>query len=110
MARDALGAHAHDELGISELVKTRPTQAALASVATFSAGAALPLLMVVFIPVEMLILVTSASSLLFLALLGGLAAQVGGASLWRGVARVMFWGALAMGITAGIGALFGTAV
>ncbi len=108
MRHDALGAHARDELGISDSVRARPVQAALASAATFSIGALLPLLLVVFIPGESLIPSVFCASLLFLASLGALAAGTGGAGLWKGAARVTFWGALAMGLTAGIGALFGT--
>ena len=107
MAHDALGAHGRDELGISVTLAARPVQAALASAATFSVGAALPLLTVLLLPVSWLIGAVSASSLLFLALLGALAARAGGAPLWASVARVTFWGALAMGLTAGVGALFG---
>jgi VIT1/CCC1 family predicted Fe2+/Mn2+ transporter len=110
MAHDALGAHARDELGLSELHTARPIQAALASAATFAAGAALPLLMVFVSPVSYLAPVVAVSSLIFLALMGGLAARVGGANVWIGAGRVTFWGALAMAITAAIGALFGTVV
>ncbi len=110
MKHDALGAHARDELGISEIVQSRPVQAALASAATFSVGAALPLLMVIFLPQGILIPAVSLSSLLFLALLGALAARTGGANAWKGIFRVTFWGALAMALTAGIGSLFGTVV
>jgi VIT1/CCC1 family predicted Fe2+/Mn2+ transporter len=110
MAHDALGAHARDELGLSEMHTARPIQAALASAGTFAAGAALPLLMVVFIPLSYLVPVVAASSLIFLAIMGGVAARVGGANIWIGAGRVTFWGALAMAITAGIGHLFGTVV
>jgi VIT1/CCC1 family predicted Fe2+/Mn2+ transporter len=110
MAKDALAAHARDELGISEIISARPIQAALTSAATFAVGAALPLLVVVTVPATSLVLVVSGTSLLFLALLGGLAAFTGGAPILTGIARVTFWGALAMAITAGIGALFGTTV
>jgi VIT1/CCC1 family predicted Fe2+/Mn2+ transporter len=110
MAHDALGAHARDELGLSEMHTARPIQAALASAGTFAAGAALPLLMVVFIPLSHLVPVVAASSLIFLAIMGGVAARVGGANIWIGAGRVTFWGALAMAITAGIGHLFGTVV
>jgi VIT1/CCC1 family predicted Fe2+/Mn2+ transporter len=110
MAHDALGAHARDELGLSEMHTARPIQAALASAGTFAAGAALPLLMVVFIPLSYLVPVVAASSLVFLAIMGGLAARVGGANIWIGAGRVTFWGALAMAITAGIGHLFGAVV
>lgn len=109
MARDALGAHARDELGISETVTARPMQAALASAATFSAGAALPLLLVPLVPLGALVWTVSGSSLFFLALLGALAARTGGAPIWRSVARVTFWGTIAMALTAGVGALFGVA-
>ena len=109
-AHGALAAHARDELGISESFSARPVQAALASAGTFSVGAAMPLLTVVIVPEVYLILAVAGSSLLFLAILGGLAAFVGGASAARGAARVTFWGALAMALTAGVGALFGTVV
>ena len=110
MARDALGAHARDELGISETVTARPMQAAMASAATFSAGAALPLLLVPLVPIGALVWAVSGSSLFFLAVLGALAARTGGSPMWPSVARVTFWGALAMALTAGVGALFGVAV
>jgi vacuolar iron transporter family protein len=110
MAHDALGAHARDELGITEAVKPRPVQAAIASAASFFTGAALPLLVVLLIPVEMLIPAVSIASLGFLALLGAVAAKTGGASMMKGAVRVTFWGALALAVTAGIGALFGTVV
>ena len=110
MAKDALTAHAHDELGISEITAARPVQAALTSAATFSAGAAMPLLMVVLSPVTMLVPIVSAASLAFLALLGAIGAKAGGASVLRATARVSFWGALAMALTAGIGRLFGAVV
>jgi vacuolar iron transporter family protein len=110
MAHDALGAHARDELGLSELHTARPIQAALASAGTFAAGAALPLLMVFVSPVSYLAPVVAVSSLIFLAIMGGVAAWVGGANIWIGAGRVTFWGALAMAITAAIGALFGTVV
>jgi VIT1/CCC1 family predicted Fe2+/Mn2+ transporter len=109
MAHDALGAHARDELGISETLRARPLQAALASAASFAVGAALPLLVTVTAPETALIWLVSGSSLLFLALLGGVAARVGGAGVMVGAARVTFWGAFAMAATAGVGALFGTA-
>ena len=108
MAHDALDAHARDELGISTTLKARPIQAALASAASFVAGAAMPLVVTAIAPVAVLIPIVSGSSLLFLALLGGLAARVGGAGVALGAARVTFWGALAMAVTAGVGALFGT--
>lgn len=107
MAHDALGAHARDELGISETLTARPVQAALASAATFTVGAVLPLLIVLLVPVSALMWAVSGSSLLFLALLGSLAARVGGASVITSAVRVTFWGALAMALTAGVGALFG---
>ncbi|MBN8890481.1 MAG: hypothetical protein ABS99_10035 [Acetobacteraceae bacterium SCN 69-10] len=110
MAKDALGAHARDELGISEVTTARPVQAALTSAATFAVGAAMPLLMVLVSPANMLIPAVSAASLGFLALLGAIGAQAGGANVLRGTARVTFWGAFAMALTAGIGALFGTSV
>lgn len=110
MSHDALGAHARDELGISKEMRARPIQAALASAASFSAGAAIPLLVTAIAPEARLIIFVSASSLLSLALLGGLAGRVGGAGMTVAAARVTFWGALAMGVTAGVGALFGTVV
>ncbi len=108
MARDALGAHARDELGISESFRARPIQAALTSAASFAVGAAMPLLAVSLVRDTILIPVVSVTSLIFLAILGGVAARVGGAAVTTGAARVTFWGALAMGLTAGVGALFGT--
>jgi len=108
MAHDALGAHARDELGISETLRARPIQAALASAASFAVGAAMPLLVTAIGPQTMLVPLVSGTSLLFLALLGGLAARTGGASVTAGAIRVTFWGALAMVVTAGVGALFGT--
>jgi vacuolar iron transporter family protein len=108
MAHDALGAHARDELGISKTLSARPIQAALASAGSFAVGAVMPLLVTAIVPEESLIYLVSGTSLLFLALLGGLAAHVGGAGVTAGAIRVTFWGALAMGITAGVGALFGT--
>lgn len=107
-AKDALGAHARDELGISHTLSARPVQAALASAGTFAVGAAMPLLLVLFVPVTALVWTVSSSSLFFLALLGSLAARAGGSPIWKSVARVTFWGALAMALTAGVGALFGT--
>jgi VIT1/CCC1 family predicted Fe2+/Mn2+ transporter len=109
-AHGALAAHARDELGISESFSAKPVQAALASAGTFAVGAALPLLMVVIIPGAHLVPSVAGSSLIFLAILGGLAAFVGGASATRGAVRVTFWGALAMSLTAGVGAFFGTVV
>jgi VIT1/CCC1 family predicted Fe2+/Mn2+ transporter len=108
MAHNALGTHARDELGISLKVKPRPIQAALSSATSFAVGAALPLLVTVFAPVTILIPLVFFTSLLFLAILGGLAARAGGANMMIGALRVTFWGTLAMGVTAGIGALFGT--
>jgi VIT1/CCC1 family predicted Fe2+/Mn2+ transporter len=110
MAKDALGAHARDELGISEITTARPVQAALTSAATFAVGAAMPLAMVLLMPRPILIAGVSIASLAFLALLGAIGAQAGGANVGRGTLRVTFWGALAMALTAGIGALFGTVV
>lgn len=109
MKHDALGAHARDELGISETLTARPVQAALASAGTFSVGAVLPLLVVLLAPVSALVWAVSVSSLLFLALLGWLAARTGGAPVITSVIRVTFWGALAMALTAGVGSLFGVA-
>src|ERR1700726_3069399 len=108
MAHDALGAHARDELGISETLRARPIQAALASAGSFAVGAAMPLLVTAMAPVAALIVFVSGTSLLFLAVLGGLAARAGGAGVTVGAIRVTFWGALAMALTAGVGALFGT--
>ena len=107
MAHDALGAHARDELGFSETLSARPIQAAWTSAASFAVGAAMPLLAVVLVPQSSLIPVVSGASLVFLAILGGLAGRVGGASVTTGAMRVTFWGALAMALTAGVGALFG---
>jgi VIT1/CCC1 family predicted Fe2+/Mn2+ transporter len=110
MARDALGAHAQDELGISATTTARPIQAALTSAATFAAGAAMPLLMAAVSPQTLLVPFVSGASLLCLALLGAIGARAGGARVARATARVTFWGALAMALTAGIGALVGTVV
>ena len=110
MAHDALGAHARDELGISEPLRARPIQAALASAASFAGGAALPLLVAAVVPAERLIAIVAGTSLVFLSGLGMLAARAGGANMLRGAARVTFWSALAMAVTTGVGALFGTAV
>jgi len=107
MEHDALGAHARDELGISEATTARPVQAALASAATFAVGAALPLLTVFASPLHLVPVVVSFTSLGFLALLGGISARAGGAPIGIAIGRVTFWGALAMAATAGIGALFG---
>jgi vacuolar iron transporter family protein len=110
MARDALGAHARDELGITPTLEARPIQAALASAASFILGAAIPLIVVALVPAASLLIAVPASSLLVLACLGALAARTGGARMAPGAIRVTFWGALAMGVTAGAGALFGTVV
>jgi len=110
MAHDALEAHARDELGISSTLSARPVQAALASAASFAVGAAMPLLVTAIGPPAHLIHLVSGTSLFFLALLGGVAARVGGAGVTAGAIRVTFWGALAMAVTAGVGALFGTPV
>ncbi len=110
MAKDALAAHARDELGISEMIAARPIQAALTSAVTFAVGAVLPLLTVVVSPVAYMIPVVSGTSLVFLALLGTLAAYTGGAPIMAGAARVTFWGAIAMALTAGVGHLFGAVV
>ncbi|MDN3412216.1 MAG: VIT1/CCC1 family predicted Fe2+/Mn2+ transporter [Pseudoalteromonas tetraodonis] len=107
MAHDALGAHARDEIGISETVSAQPVQAAFYSAGTFTVGAALPLLVAWVIPGNLLITAVSILSLLFLAFLGGLAARAGGASITVGAFRVTFWGALAMGLTAVVGSVFG---
>lgn len=106
---DALGAHARDELGISETLAARPVQAALASAATFAVGAALPLLVVLLLPASALLWAVAGSALLFLAVLGALGARAGGASMLTAAVRVTFWGALAMALTAGVGAIFGVA-
>ncbi len=108
MAKDALGAHARDELGISEIVTARPVQAALTSAATFSVGAAAPLLLALVSPSSWTIPAVSVGSLVFLAALGTIGAKAGGADIIKPTIRVTFWGALAMGVTAGIGALLGT--
>ena len=110
MAKDALGAHAHDELGISEITTARPIQAALTSAATFTTGAALPLAIVIFAPTNLLVPIEAVASLLFLALLGAVGARTGGAPIWIATIRVTFWGALAMALTAGIGHIVGRAV
>ena len=109
MENDALAAHARDELGISDTLAAKPVQAALASAGTFAAGALLPLLMVIVLPAPALMWGLAVSSLLFLALLGLIAARAGGSPLLASITRVTFWGALAMGLTAGVGALFGVA-
>jgi vacuolar iron transporter family protein len=110
MAHDALGAHARDELGITEALSARPIQAAFASAASFAVGAASPLIVAALVPQSHVIVAVSATTLMFLAALGVLAARTGGAPLMPSVIRVTFWGALAMAITAGVGALFGTVV
>ena len=110
MAHDALGAHARDELGISASLQARPVQAALTSALTFAIGAALPLVVVLLVAEEILVPAVASTSLVCHGSLGGLAARVGGAPPVTGAVRVVFWGALAMAVTAAIGALFGTAV
>ena len=110
MAKDALSAHARDELGISDTLSARPVQAAFASAGSFTVGAILPLLLVLLVPRSAIVWAVSGSSLLFLALLGATAARAGGSPIWKSVARVTFWGALAMALTAGVGALFGATV
>jgi vacuolar iron transporter family protein len=107
MAKDALSTHARDELGITDTMSARPVQAALASAGTFAVAAALPLLLVLFVPVSAFVWTVSGSSLLILALLGFLAARAGGSPVWLSIGRVTFWGALAMALTAGVGTLFG---
>lgn len=109
MVHDALGAHARDEIGISETVRAQPVQAAFYSAATFTVGAVLPLMTAWIAPVAQLMPIVAGSSLVFLAALGGVAAQAGGASIAKGAVRVTFWGALAMGLTAVVGRLFGVA-
>jgi len=108
MAKDALGAHARDELGISEITTARPVQAALTSAATFSVGAAAPLALALVSPSSWIVATVSVGSLVFLALLGMIGAKAGGANILKPTIRVTFWGALAMGVTAGIGAILGT--
>jgi VIT1/CCC1 family predicted Fe2+/Mn2+ transporter len=110
MAKDALAAHARDELGISEMTTARPVQAALTSAATFSVGAAMPLFMVIISPANLLIPLVSTASLVFLAILGAVGAKAGGAQVLRATVRVTFWGALALATTAVIGKLFGAIV
>jgi VIT1/CCC1 family predicted Fe2+/Mn2+ transporter len=105
--RDALAAHARDELGISELLKPRPFQAAFSSAASFTVGAALPLVLVLLFPAGQLVLVVSAATLVLLASLGALAARAGGAGMLKGALRVTFWGAVALAVTASVGTLFG---
>jgi vacuolar iron transporter family protein len=108
MAHDALGAHARDELGISEITTAKPIQAALASASSFAAGAALPLLIVIVAPRSMLAVSTVIASLVFLGVLGIVSAKTGGARPLKATVRVIFWGGLAMAITAGVGALIGS--
>jgi VIT1/CCC1 family predicted Fe2+/Mn2+ transporter len=110
MAHDALGAHARDELGLSDIHSARPLQAALASAVTFALGAALPLLLALFSPWGVAIPVVAGGSLVFLAIMGGVAARAGGAKVAVGAGRVLLWGALAMAATAAVGALFGAVV
>jgi VIT1/CCC1 family predicted Fe2+/Mn2+ transporter len=110
MAKDALGAHARDELGISEITTARPIQAALTSAATFAAGAAMPLLATLLAPAGAIIPVVTVASLLFLTALGAIGAKAGGANIWRAGLRVVFWGAFAMALTAGIGKLVGASL
>jgi len=110
MAKDALGAHARDELGISEITAARPLQAAFASALSFAIGAALPVAVAALAPEPTLSRLVTGSALVLLAVLGAVAARVGGASLWRGAARVLFWGALAMGASALVGRWFGATV
>lgn len=110
MAHDALGAHARDDIGISESVSAQPIQAALSSAGTFTVGAAPPLLIVMIVPESQIITLVAVSSLIFLALLGGLAARTGGGAISVGAVRVTFWGALAMSITAAVGHIFGVIV
>ena len=108
MAHDALGAHARDELGITDLSTARPLQAAAASAASFALGAVLPLLVAALTPMPLVLVTVPAAALIFLAVLGSVAARAGGATVFTAAARVTFWGAVAMAVTAGIGALFGT--
>lgn len=110
MAHDALGAHSREELGFSEHFTAQPIQAAFASAASFTVGAAMPLIVVLLSPENSLVVAVSAVSLIFLAILGVLAANAGGSSIIKGAVRVTFWGALAMGLTAVVGSIFGTVV
>jgi VIT1/CCC1 family predicted Fe2+/Mn2+ transporter len=110
MAKDALAAHARDELGISDATAARPLQAAFASAVTFALGALLPVVVAAVVPRALLARVVTVSALVLLAVLGAVAARVGGAAMWRGAIRVAFWGALAMGVSAMVGRLFGTTV
>ncbi|MBW8815697.1 MAG: VIT family protein [Caulobacterales bacterium] len=109
MAKDALGAHARDELGISEVTTARPIQAALTSALTFSAGAALPVLAAMLAPQRLVVATVSVAAIVLLAVLGAIGARTGRSSVWRAIVRVTFWGALALAATAGVGALFGVA-
>ncbi|MEQ1649945.1 MAG: VIT family protein [Hyphomicrobiaceae bacterium] len=109
MAKDALGVHAREELGISEVTTARPVQAALTSAVTFAAGGALPLIVAAFTPPKFMVWVVSITALVFLAALGAMGARAGGADMTRAVVRVTFWGAVALAATAGIGAMFGVA-
>ncbi len=110
MAHDALGAHARDELGLTEVHTARPIQAALASAVTFALGAALPLLLTLVSPISWMIPLVAGGSLVFLSIMGAVAARAGGANIWAGAGRVTLWGALAMIATALVGSLFGTSV
>jgi vacuolar iron transporter family protein len=110
MAHDALAAHARDELGLSEIHRARPVQAALASAASFATGALLPVILVALAPAQGMVALVAGGSLGLLAMLGGVAARVGGAGVLVGAIRIAFWGALAMGLTAAVGAVFGTNV
>ena len=110
MARDAITAHARDELGISHVTTARPVQAALTSAATFAAGAFLPLMVVLVMPTSQTVIAVTAAALIGLAVLGGVGAKVGGAGIWKSVLRVTLWGALAMALTAGIGRVLGVVV
>jgi len=107
---DALGSHARDELGLTEVHTARPIQAALASAGTFAVGAAMPLVLALISPIKFALPIVAGGSLVFLAAMGSMAARTGGATMWKGALRVTFWGALAMAITYGIGALFGTVI
>ncbi|MDX5151395.1 MAG: VIT1/CCC1 transporter family protein, partial [Acidiferrobacterales bacterium] len=110
MEHNALEAHARDEIGITERAKARPVQAAFSSAATFTVGAALPLITAWLVPLNVIITAVALLSLVFLGVLGGIAARAGGASVVKAAWRVVFWGALAMALTAGVGRLFGVAV
>ena len=110
MAHDAIGAHARDELGISEILTAKPIQAALSSAGAFAIGAIMPLLAVIIFPQNILIPCVAITSLIFLGLLGMVSAKIGGSPILKAVLRVSFWGALAMGLTAGVGALFGVSI